>query len=130
MNDMTDIARPTGGLSRVAAAFRIAMIAAMMICGLSLWSSTVMAQSLDAARASGMVGERFDGYAVARDSATPAVQSMVDSVNAQRRQIYAKRAAEQKISVDAVGMLYAKQIVAQAPSGTWILPQSGAWTRK
>ena len=58
------------------------------------------------------------------------MRSLVDSVNAQRRQIYARRAAEQNISADAVGMLYAKQIVGQVPSGTWILLQSGAWTRK
>ena len=130
MKHMTEIASPSDAKSGFVAALRITMIAAMMICGLSLWSSPVTAQSLDAARASGMVGERFDGYAVARDTATPAVRSLVDSVNAQRRQIYAKRAAEQKISVDAVGMLYARQIVGQVPSGTWILPQSGAWTRK
>ena len=44
--------------------------------------------------------------------------------------IYAKRAREQKISANKVGRLYAGQIAAKAPKGTWILPQSGAWKRK
>jgi len=135
MKDMTDIAKTTDGCSGLvtllrATALRVTMIAALMICGLSFWSSPVTAQSLDAARAAGMVGERFDGYAVARASATPAARALVDSVNAQRRQIYAKRASEQNISPDAVGKLYAAQIVSQVPSGTWILQSSGAWTRK
>ena len=77
-----------------------------------------------------MVGERYDGYAVARPSATPAVRSMVASVNSQRSQIYAKRAREQKISPSQVGRLYAAQILAKAPSGTWFQSESGAWTRK
>jgi uncharacterized protein YdbL (DUF1318 family) len=102
----------------------------MIICGLSFWSPYAAAQSLDAARASGMVGERFDGYAVARKTATPAVRKLVDSVNKQRGQIYAERAREQKISRDQVGKLYASQIVAKVPKGTWILLQSGAWKRK
>jgi uncharacterized protein YdbL (DUF1318 family) len=102
----------------------------MMMGGLTAGSPLALAQSLDAARASGMLGERFDGYAVARDNATPAVRQMVDSINSQRASIYAKRAAEQKTSPAEVGKLYASQIVGQAPKGTWFLSQSGSWTRK
>ena len=106
------------------------IVAAMMLCALTALPSAAKAQSLDDARASGMVGERFDGFAVARDTATPAVRTMVDNVNKQRAEIYAKRASEQKISADAVGKLYASQIVANAPKGTWIQLPSGAWQRK
>jgi uncharacterized protein YdbL (DUF1318 family) len=109
---------------------RILVVAAMMMGGLTAWSSQAIAQSLDAARASGMIGERYDGYAVARGTATPAMRNLVASVNSQRRKIYAQRAREQKISADKVGKLYAVKIVAKAPKGTWIQSQSGAWKRK
>lgn len=130
MNEIPSYARTTDRHSGVTACLRAAVIAAMIICGLSFWSPYAVAQSLDAARASGMVGERFDGYAVARKTATPAVRKLVDNVNKQRGQIYAKRAREQKIPRDQVGKLYASQIVAKVPKGTWILLQSGAWKRK
>ena len=55
---------------------------------------------------------------------------MIAGVNSQRGKIYAKRAREQKIPPAEVGKLYAGQIVAKAPKGTWILLQSGAWKRK
>ena len=52
---------------------------------LAAFGLAAQAQSLDGLRASGAVGERFDGYAVARDSSAAGV---VSQVNAQRRQIY------------------------------------------
>jgi hypothetical protein len=122
--------RPSGKPLGVAAVLRVLVIAAMMMCGLIAGPSHALAQSLDAARASGMVGERFDGYAVARDNATPAVRSLVASVNSQRGKIYAKRAAEQKIPAAEVGKFYASQIVTKAPKGTWFLSSSGAWSRR
>ena len=130
MNEMPRYARTICLCPGVAACLRATVIAAAVICGLFFWSPHAVAQSLDAARASGMVGERFDGYAVARETATPAVRRLVDNVNKQRRQIYAKRAGEQKIPRDQVGTLYANQIMAKVPKGTWILLQSGVWKRK
>ena len=130
---MNELQSNTGTVERhsgVTACLRAVVVAAMVICGLSFWSPHAAAQSLDAARESGMVGERFDGFVVARETATPAVRQLVDSVNKQRAQIYATRAREQKISPDQVGKLYAAQIIAKVPKGTWILLQSGAWERK
>ncbi|MFQ5466892.1 MAG: YdbL family protein [Kiloniellaceae bacterium] len=85
------------------------------------------AQSLDDLRASGAVGERFDGYLEARD---PSAQGFVDRVNAKRREIYASRAAAQGVTVQEVGMVYAKSILADSPAGTWFLTASGAWRQK
>lgn len=130
MTDMQSYMRLSGKSLGVATGLRVLVVAALMMCGLIVGPSHALAQSLDAARASGMVGERFDGYAVARDNATPAVRSLVASVNSQRGKIYAKRATEQKIPTAEVGKLYASQIVAKAPKGTWFLSSSGAWRRK
>lgn len=130
---MTDMIRTTKSIDRrnsLMTCLKSLIVAAVILSGITAGAPHALAQSLDAARSSGMVGERFDGYAVARDNATPAVRTLVTNVNSQRRKIYANRAREQNISVDAVGKLYASQIVAKAPKGTWIQLQSGAWQRK
>ena len=82
------------------------------------------AQSLDDLRASGAVGERYDGYAVARD---PGAESVVQQVNRKRRKIYEERAAAQGATSDQVGALYAPQIMGKAPPGTWFLEKNGQW---
>jgi len=102
----------------------------MGFSGASLGLAPAAAASLDAARASGMIGERFDGYAVARPSANADAKKLVGTVNAQRAAIYAKRAREQGITADAVGKVYAKEILDRAPKGTWFLQANGDWVRK
>ncbi len=90
-------------------------------------ASGASAQSLNELRASGVIGERFDGYTVARSGAG---SSVANSVNAERRKIYSQRAAQQGVSADQVGRVYARQIFGQAPGGTYFLQENGKWTRK
>ena len=98
-----------------------------LLLAVALGSAPALAQDLDALRASGAVGERFDGYAQARDaSAAEAVRS----INARRQQIYKQRAAEQGISPDQVGRIYAEQIMRDAPAGTYFLSETNQWVRK
>ncbi len=92
------------------------------------WSAPpVLAQSLDQLRASGAVGERYDGYAEALQSSAAGV---VQQVNAKRKQIYAQRAAQESASVDQIGRVYARQIFAKAPPGTKFLQENGSWVTK
>ena len=87
------------------------------------------AQSLNELRASGAVGEGYDGFARVRKAGGGA-RSVVDAVNAKRRAIYAERAKEQGTTADQVGRVYARQILGKAPAGTWFLKESGQWVRK
>lgn len=89
----------------------------------------VQAASLGELRASGAIGERHDGYTMIRNN-VPGAAEVVAQVNAQRREIYQTRAAQQKTSVAAVGAVYASQIFANAPGGTWFLTANGAWRQK
>ena len=99
-----------------------------LTCALSLGAvSTGFAQSLDDLRVSGKVGEAFDGFARARDAN---VQETVSDINAKRRSIYNERAQEQGISPDQVGIIYAEQIIANSPDGTWLLMKDGSWRQK
>jgi len=101
------------------------------ILALSITSQRVHAASLDDLRASGAVGERYDGYAVVRaQGADATVQSLVDSVNAKRRSIYQERAQKQGAPAAEVGKVYALEIAGKAPRGTWFLGEDGKWTQK
>ena len=102
-------------------------------CGLIL-ALPALAQDrqslLAAPRAAGQVGERYDGYAVVHGSAPADVQALVAQVNARRRTLYEQKAAEQKVSIDAIGRVYAGKIMEHVPAGTWFLLENGQWTRK
>ena len=104
-------------------------IAVAVVIVVSFAIGASQAQSLDAVRASGAVGEQFDGYATVRDAGAD-VKALVDTVNAKRRGIYEQRAAEQGVSADQVGRVYAEKIMQKAPAGTWFRDESGNWSQK
>ena len=85
---------------------------------------------LDAPRAAGTVGERYDGYAVMRGTAAPDVRALVDRVNAERSTVYADQAARQRAPIFEIGRVYADAIMRAAPKGTWFLAQNGEWKQK
>ncbi len=103
----------------------VATLVLTLVLGLS--GPPALAQSLDQLRASGAVGERFDGYAQALQSSAAGT---VDQVNAKRRKIYADRAASEGTSTDQIGRVFARQIFAKAPPGTKFLQDNGAWITK
>lgn len=95
--------------------------------GMLFWAGSAHAQSADALRASGAAGERFDGFMEAREASAAAA---VETINAERRTVYAQRAQEQGISPEQVGRVYAQQILSRAAPGTWIKTEAGQWIRK
>ncbi len=105
------------------------MAALPVAAAAALFPIAAGAQSLNELRASGAVGEGYDGFARVRKAGGGA-RSVVDAVNAKRRAIYAKRAKEQGTAADQVGRVYARQILGKAPAGTWFLKESGTWVRK
>lgn len=103
--------------------------ATLSACAIAIVPAPASAQSLNNLRASGAVGERFDGFLQARSKDGKA-RSVVKDVNAKRRKIYSRRAAEQGVSADQVGRVYAQQIFKKAPSGTYFLQANGKWMQK
>ena len=122
-------AMPAAPLSGTPALSRRRLLAlAVLTPALAFAASGARAQSLNKLRASGAIGERFDGYTVARTGG--AASSVSKAVNAKRRKIYAQRAAQQGVKVGQVGRVYAKQIFKKAPGGTYFLQENGKWVRK
>ena len=102
----------------------------LMMFGLSIGADAQTARLLDAPRAAGTVGERYDGYAVARGAVPPDLAALVQQVNAERRAVYQQRAKSDGVPVEAIGKIYAGEILKSAPPGTWFLGENGQWTRK
>lgn len=86
---------------------------------------------LDAPRAAGLIGERYDGYAVVRDTTASAeIKSLVEKTNAERRRIYEQQASATGAPVTEVGKVYATEILQKVPAGTWFQGPDGSWTRR
>jgi uncharacterized protein YdbL (DUF1318 family) len=100
------------------------------VAGLPDKAQAQTARLLDAPRIAGLVGERYDGYAMARGQVTSDLATLIDKVNADRRAVYAKQAAADKVPIEAVGKIYAAEIIKSAPVGTWFLGENGQWTQK
>ena len=104
------------------------------VLGLALFGLSPRANAegrpLDAPRAAGTVGERYDGYAVTRGTVTPDITALVDKVNVERKALYAERAKTQGVSILDIGKIYAAEIIKSAPAGTWFLSESGQWAQK
>jgi uncharacterized protein YdbL (DUF1318 family) len=106
-----------------------AVVRAALVLFIGLFANIMVteAQPLDAQRQSGVIGERYDGFVVAREASA---EAMASKVNAERTRLYQQRAAKQGVSVEKVGQVYAKKIFEQAPAGTWFLTEKGSWIRK
>ena len=108
----------------------LSFVAALLLL-IGATSALAQSRALDAPRAAGTVGERYDGYAVVRDAASAAsLRPLVEQVNAERRKVYAERAQKENVPIDQIGRVYAVEILRSAPAGTWFLKEDGAWTRK
>ncbi len=91
----------------------------------------VRADALSDARAQGTVGERFDGYLALRAPSAPAsARQLVENINSKRRQLYNQVSTREGTTLDAVGRIYAREIVNNVPPGTWIQREKGQWVQK
>lgn len=112
--------------------YRFCLATMFGLSGAAMLPATAYAtDALDTYRAQGIIVERFDGFVELRDGSAPsAARALVTEVNAKRRAIYQKRSAEQNVSVDAVGKIFASKIVETAPAGTLFLQPGGGYVKK
>lgn len=104
-----------------------------ILAGLALFCAVpAIAQtpSLDAARATGAVGERFDGYLGIAEPVPAAVQSQVSRINIQRRSLYSNLAASKGVSPSDVGVTAGCQLLARITVGQRYMLGDGKWRRR
>jgi len=85
--------------------------------------------AVDAARAAGIVGERYDGYVGVAAPASAAVRSQVATINLQRRSLYSRLAASKGVSPQDVGITAGCQLLARIGVGEAYMWADGAWRR-
>jgi uncharacterized protein YdbL (DUF1318 family) len=86
--------------------------------------------AVNAARAAGAVGERFDGYIGVASAISSAVRSQVASINLQRRSLYSRLASSRGASPQDVGITAGCQLLARVGVGETYMLADGVWRRR
>jgi uncharacterized protein YdbL (DUF1318 family) len=85
---------------------------------------------VDAARQTGIVGERYDGYLGIAGAASPALRSQAAAINIRRRSLYSNLAASKGVAPQEVGITAGCQLLARVQVGEAYLLADGAWRRR
>ena len=83
-----------------------------------------------AAKQSGVVGERFDGYLGYIAGASPAVRRQVAAVNIRRRSLYIGLATRRNVTPEAVGIATGCELLAKVRVGEIYMLNDGVWRRR
>jgi len=113
-----------------------AALGGLMLAALAL-PAPAMAQrdpAYEAARKSGQVGEKMDGYLGVIGSQPAAIQNMVADLNRQRRENYTQRAQAQSVTLQEYALTQGCVLISrtepgekyQAPDGSWQTRGAGA----
>ena len=115
--------------------FAKAALGGMLLAALAL-PAPAMAQhdpAYEAARQSGQVGEKMDGYLGVIGSQPATIQNMVADLNRQRRENYTQRAQAQSVTLQEYALTQGCILISrtapgekyQAPDGSWQTRGSG-----
>src|SRR5205085_3222423 len=86
--------------------------------------------AVNAARAVGAVGERFDGFLGIAQPVTAAVQSQVSRINIQRRALYSNLGSQKGATPQEVGITAGCQLLARVAVGESYMSADGKWRRR
>ena len=86
--------------------------------------------AIDAARAAGTLGERFDGYIGIAAPVSGTVRSQVSTINIRRRSLYSNLAARKGASPQDVGITAGCQLLARVRVGEAFMLADGVWRRR
>ena len=103
----------------------------VLVLALALVAGPAAAQdSVVAARASGIVGERFDGYLGAAGVLPPSLRAQVGAVNIKRRSLYTGLAGRRGVTAQDVGVAAACALLGRVTVGEVYLLSEGQWRRR
>ena len=104
-----------------------AIFLAMLVIGAPAMAQT---PAVNAARATGTVGERYDGYLGIAAPVSGVVRSQVATINIQRRSLYSRLAATKGVSPQDVGVTAGCELLARVGVGEAYLWTDGTWRRR
>jgi uncharacterized protein YdbL (DUF1318 family) len=105
---------------------RLILLAALLLAV----PAAAQTPAVDAARAAGLVGERYDGYLGIAGPVSPAVRSQVATINIQRRKLYSDLAARKGVSPQDVGVTAGCSLLARVAVGELAMWPDGKWRRR
>ena len=83
-----------------------------------------------AARANGIVGERYDGYLGAAGTLSPTLRTQVGAINIKRRALFSDLASRRGVTPGDVGVAAACTLLARVTVGEVYLLTEGQWRRR
>jgi uncharacterized protein len=104
---------------------------ALLLAALAI-SAPAVAQTpaVDAARAAGTVGERYDGFVGIAGNVSAAVRSQVATINIRRRALYSNLASSRGVTPQDVGVTAGCQLLARVAVGQAYMLGDGVWRRR
>ena len=101
--------------------------AAMAITGIAVPAHAQRDPAYDAARSSGQIGEKMDGYLGIVGGETAALRRLVNDINIKRRAVYSEKAQAANATLEEYAFAAGCQAIArtvpgekyQAPDGSW-----------
>lgn len=111
------------------------LIVAVLLGGTATSAVAQRDPAYQSARASGLVGEKTDGYLGFVSAPSPAIKALVDDINIKRKAAYSKEAMANQATVEEMAFRNGCRLIAertvvgekyQTPTGAWKTKGSGA----
>lgn len=112
--------------------WKVAALVCAAIAAVAAWSPVAAQGSaeLAAARSTGAVGERFDGYMGMAAAVSRSVQQQVGAINIRRRALYTDLAQRRGVTPQVAGIATGCQLLARIEVGEAYMLNDGAWRRR
>ena len=109
---------------------RLALVAGLALGMLAAPAAVAQTAAVDAARAAGQIGERYDGYIGVAAPVSGLVRGQVTAINIQRRALYSRLAAAKGVSPADVGITAGCELLERVGAGQVYMLSDGAWRRR
>jgi uncharacterized protein len=100
------------------------------LMGLAAPAAAQTHPAVAAARQSGVVGERFDGYLGLAATSSEEVRRQVGAINIRRRSLYTGLATRRRVNLQAVGIAAGCELLADVKVGEMYMLDDGVWRKR
>jgi uncharacterized protein YdbL (DUF1318 family) len=110
---------------------RILAVFAALLLAAAPAAAQSATETVEQAKADGLVGERVDGYlGFVAEQAQEDLVDEVEDINIRRRAAYTRLAEQQGASVEVVARLTAEKLIDNLPAGYWYKNANNQWVQK